>query len=98
MNVISFDIGIKNLAYLVINSENQLYFKLIKLDGRVRSDESKTIGRCRVLNEIMKEAISLTTKFPIRIVIEKQMRVNITAMGLMYSLTTIGLTYTDDII
>jgi hypothetical protein len=46
----------------------------------------------------MKEAISLTTLFPIRIVIEKQVRANITAMGLMYSLLSLALTYTEDVI
>jgi hypothetical protein len=98
MNVISFDIGTKNLAYVVITSDNKLYFKLINLDGRVRSEESKTVGRCRVLTEIMNEAISLTTLFPIRVVIEKQVRANITAMGLMYSLLSLALTYTEDVI
>jgi hypothetical protein len=64
----------------------------------VRNEESKTVGRCRVLTEIMKEAISLTTLFPIRIVIEKQLRANITAMALMYSLLSLVLTDTEDVI
>jgi hypothetical protein len=46
----------------------------------------------------MKETISLTTVFPIRIVIEKQVRANITTMGLMYSLLSFALKYTEDVI
>jgi hypothetical protein len=46
----------------------------------------------------MKEAISLTTLFPIRVVIEKQVRANITAMGLMYSLLSLALMYSEDVI
>jgi hypothetical protein len=98
MNVASFDIGTKNLAYVVITSEEKLHFKLINLDNRIKCEESKTFRRCRVLTEIMNEAISLTIGFPIRIVIEKQVRANITAMGLMYSLVSLALTYTEDVI
>jgi hypothetical protein len=71
---------------------------MINLNSRIKCEESKTFGRCRVLTEIMKEAISLTTLFPIRVVIEKQVRANITAIVFMYSLLSLELTYTENVI
>jgi hypothetical protein len=98
MNIISFDIGNKNFAFTVITSENELDFKLINLDGRIKNLDSLVIGRCQVLTEIVKEAISLGTECPLKIVIEKQVRANTIAINLMYSLITIALNYTSDIL
>jgi hypothetical protein len=98
VNIISFDIGSKNFALTIIKSENELNFKLINLDGRIKKMDSLVIGRCQVLTEIVKEAISLVTECPLRIVIEKQVRANTIAINLMYSLITIALNYTNDIL
>jgi hypothetical protein len=49
MNIISFDIGTKNFAYSVITSENELNFKLINLEGRIKNVDSLVIGRSQVL-------------------------------------------------
>jgi hypothetical protein len=98
MNIISFDIGTKNFAYTVITSENELNFNLINLVGRINIVDSLVIGRCQVLTDIVKEAVSLVTQCQLRIVIEKQVRANKIAINLMYSLITIVLNYTSDIL
>jgi hypothetical protein len=98
MNVLSFDLGTKNLAYVLITAENQLHFKLIDVDSQIKRKESKPLGRCRVLSEVMKEVMSLiTNSLEIKIVIEKQMKTNVTAMNLMYSLICIAQSYSNHV-
>jgi hypothetical protein len=99
MNVVSFDLGTKNLAYVLITSENQLHFKLIDVDSQIKRKENKALGRCRVLSEVMKDVMSLiNNSLETKIVIEKQIKRNINAMNLMYSLLTIAQTYTNNVI
>jgi hypothetical protein len=112
MNVISFDIGTKNLAYTIITADKQLYFKLVNIDERIKRKEIKSFGRCRVLSEIMEEVVSLINNGEnnsmneganensplLKVVIEKQMKTNVIAMNLMYSLITIAFQYTEDIV
>jgi hypothetical protein len=99
MNIISFDLGTKNLAYVLITPENQLHFKLIDIDSQIKRKESKPVGRCRILSEVMKDVMFLiNNSLETKIVIEKQMKTNVNAMNLMYSLLTIALSYTNNVI
>jgi hypothetical protein len=105
MNVIAFDIGYRNLAFAVITSENKLHFRLINLESRLKRKEKKTLGRCRVLKEIVEEALSFTEPgdplamlVPIKIVIEKQVQTNVIAMGLMYALVSISQQFAKEIV
>jgi hypothetical protein len=98
--IISFDVGIKNLAYVVLTEgpKPKLHFKLIDVESLVHKKESKAIGRCRVLHEIFIEALSLIRENDVEsnltVVIEKQMNTNIMTMSLMYALISIALCYT----
>jgi hypothetical protein len=98
--IISFDIGIKNLAYVVLidGPTPKLHFNLIDVDTLVHKKESKAIGRCRVLHEIFIEALTLIrddeVESNLTVVIEKQVNTNIMTMSLMYSLISIALCYT----
>jgi hypothetical protein len=114
MNVIAFDIGFRNLAFAVITSENKLHFRLIDLESRLKRKEKKTIGRCRVLREIVEEALSfiepegplshplaappLASLAKCKIVIEKQVQTNVIAMGLMYALVSISQQFAKEIV
>jgi hypothetical protein len=99
MNVVSFDIGTRNLAYAIITSDNKLFFKLIDLDSHITRNEKKPLGRCRVLREILTEVISsIGPKSSLRIVIENQVQSNVVAMSLMYALVSISLSFTDEVI
>jgi hypothetical protein len=99
MNIISFDIDTRNFAFSIITSDNQLIFKLIDLDSRIKRKEKNPLGRCRVLHEILLEATSLLEpNAPLRIIIEKQVQSNVVAMGLVYPLLSIALNFTEDVI
>jgi hypothetical protein len=109
MNVIAFDIGFRNLAFSVITSENKLHFRFIDLESRIKCKEKKTLGRCHVLSEIVKEALAfvdsgssplvpLASLAKCKIVIEKQVQTNVIAMGLMYALVSISQQFATEIV
>jgi hypothetical protein len=98
MNIISFDIGTKNFAYTVLTSENESYFKLIELDGRMKNIDSVVIETCQILTKIVKETISLFSECPLKIVIVREVRRDTVAINSMYSRITITLNYTNNIL
>jgi hypothetical protein len=98
MNIISFDIGTNNFVYTILTANNELDFKLINLDGRVKNIDSLVIGRCQILTEIVKEAVSYIPECPLGIFIENQVRASSVAINLMNSLIAIVLNHTVDIL
>ena len=100
--IISIDIGIKNLAVVVItNYENDIKdisvkFNLYNLNNYNYNSDSIIINRCIIINNIFKE-LSIQYNF-YQVIIERQVVQNIIANRLMYAIITSALNYTDNII
>ena len=100
--IISIDIGVKNLAIVIITNyknkfeEINIKFNLINLNDYNYNSDSIIINRCFVISNIFKE---LSAKYNIQqVVIERQVIQNTVANRLLYSIITSALNYTDNII
>ena len=100
--IISIDIGVKNLAVVIItNYKNNLEvinikFNLINLNDYNYNSDSIIINRCLAISNIFKE---LSARYNIqKVVIERQVVQNTVANRLLYSIITAALNYTDNII
>ena len=93
--IISIDIGIKNLAVVVItNYENDIKdmsirFNLYNLNNYNYNSDSIIINRCFIINNIFKE-LSIQYNF-YQVIIERQVVQNIIANRLMYAIITSAL-------
>ena len=85
--ILSFDIGVKNLALAVIEYP-QISFKLNDI-----SKAKDALDRCRTVQELMRDVKENVTA----VVIEKQYPTNTVAMELMYSIISFALSFTDNI-
>ena len=92
--MLSIDIGLKNLGY-AIYVDGTLLFDILSVDKQVDKSKPLTVARALVLREFIS---GLFQKYDIKkVIIEKQVNLNTAAMEMMYLLTGIICTYTEDI-
>ena len=100
---LSIDIGKKNTGYAIMtyNDINTATFDNIQLEfGIFDIDESRkkdiVIVRCEAIRNFIQ---NISNKYIIdRVIIEKQVANNIVAMGIMYSIVTSCLEYTNNVV
>ena len=99
--MLSIDIGLKNLGSAVFkypepgNESGTLSFDILNVDKQIDKSKPLTVARALVLREFIKEIFQ--TYDIKKVIIEKQVNLNTAAMEMMYLLTGIICTYTEDI-
>ena len=92
-NILSIDIGIKNLGWAYFNND-LLTFDIYTIDDKKKSKESVVMHRCKKVEEFFKQFEDKPIDY---IVIERQVNNNTMAMELMYAITMKALTITENI-